>query len=385
MESEDQSPAVPKQACRRITGSEGPRAQGDWPCGILSWRLNAPQSVWIAASTAGSFVQTTWVRITFELLGGNPGLYFTSSKEAKGGTGINLDAEAWNNGEIRRAVDMSRWNRIEVNLEGGSLKFHLNGLEAYSSFVSLPSSPEPVTVRPTMEERPQERWNAPTEYERWYASSLGRAYLSSLMTVLGPWRETQRTGTAADIGCGPGLVGKRLFPEGVVVVGIDCSAEMARRAALRAVDFGQPRHVVVGSVDALPFADKSFDMAVCINCLEFVDDRRRSFEEIARILRPRGVAILGVLHRQSLWELARRLQRPFSKNPYYSGRFFTEEDLESHLEAVGLEIQELRYAVHFPPGPRRLPGAAYELIRSVLCRLAPRGGGVILCRAARLS
>ena len=140
-------------------------------------------------------------------------------------------------------------------------------------------------------------WNEPTTYERWYTSSLGRAYAASLECILRPWLSQSAGERVLDIGCGPGLAVEHLFPPDTEIVGLDCCEEMAQRALASSRQAGRPRQIVVGSVENIPFADESFDLAFCINCLEFVEHRDLAFQEIARILRPSGSAILGVMNR----------------------------------------------------------------------------------------
>jgi SAM-dependent methyltransferase len=126
---------------------------------------------------------------------------------------------------------------------------------------------------------------------------------------------------------------------------------MARRAAERCRQAGRPRSFVVGSATRMPFAGGSFDLAFAVNCLEFVGDREAAFAEIARVLRPAGTAVLGVLNRASVWEWTRRLWRPFRRTAYYRGRFFTAREVGNLCARVGLVVEELRSVVHFPPIP----------------------------------
>jgi SAM-dependent methyltransferase len=222
-------------------------------------------------------------------------------------------------------------------------------------------------------------WDQPTAYELWYASSLRRAYGSSIERVLKPWLTETATQRVLDIGCGPGLALDRLFPTGTTVWGIDCSFQMARRASLRSQEGHLPHLVLTGSVTRLPFCDRSFDAVLCVNCLEFVSDRASAFEEIARILRSPGIAVIGVLNRRSVWEMTRRLRRPFSRHGYYRGSFFTEQELRHHIESAGLAVDEMRTAVHFPPLPPGPFVGLYERIDTPAedCRT----GAVILCKA----
>jgi SAM-dependent methyltransferase len=222
-------------------------------------------------------------------------------------------------------------------------------------------------------------WSEPTAYERWYLSSLGKAYRESLGRVLGPWLASCPAKRALDIGCGPGWVLEPLFPPAVEVWAVDCSRQMAARAELSRGRTGRPVHIAVGSVERLPFGDARFDAALCVNCLEFVRDRDAAFAEIARVLAPAGAAFLGVLNRRSVWEWTRRLRRPFSRQPYYRGRFFAESELRRHCAEVGLRVEEIRYAVHFPPIPPGPLAPLYEK-RDRARQRAP-SGALVLCKA----
>lgn len=222
-----------------------------------------------------------------------------------------------------------------------------------------------------------------SDYERWYATSLGQAYLASLRGVLRSWVAAAAFRRGVDVGCGPGITAEGLFPPDARVWGIDCSAEMAVRARDRAEARGEPRTVVAGSADRLPFRAGSFELAFCVNCLEFVERRQAAFGEIARVLEPGGTLIAGVLNRRSIWEVTRRLRRPFTSRSYYAGRFFAPEELRDELTAAGFEVEEMRTAVHFPPlrlGPLR---ALYRRMDRLALSLSPATGGVILCRARK--
>lgn len=226
-------------------------------------------------------------------------------------------------------------------------------------------------------------WDQPTAYERWYASPLGRCYGASLEAVLHPWLSDSTRTRVLDVGCGPGLAVERLFGLDAEVWGIDCSFQMACRARARARESGQPRCVIVGTVAKLPFGPDEFELVSCINCLEFVADRRAAFQEISRVLLPGGTALIAVLNRRSTWELTRRLRRPLSRSTYYRGRFFNERDLRMHCAAAGLRIEEIQTAVHFPPVP---PGPFQGIYQRWDRRARQRGsrwGGVLLCRAVK--
>ncbi len=92
---------------------------------------------------------------------------------------------------------------------------------------------------------------------------------------------------AIDVGCGTGHHLKELVSRGFDAVGVDASAEMldeARRAN-PTVELHQ------ADVASLPFADESFDLALCIEVLRYLPDPQRCIAEMARVLRPGGMCL----------------------------------------------------------------------------------------------
>ena len=87
------------------------------------------------------------------------------------------------------------------------------------------------------------------------------------------------TGSAAllDLGCGPGTFARaaRARHPGLVVVAIDPSR-----------DFAQPG-VVRASGEALPLADRSIDVAICLSSIRHVRDRAQTLRELRRVVRGR--------------------------------------------------------------------------------------------------
>jgi SAM-dependent methyltransferase len=79
-----------------------------------------------------------------------------------------------------------------------------------------------------------------------------------------------------DVGCGDGRITNRLISRYSKVVGLDRSRE-----ALKYVNSGK----VLGSVDSLPFPNKSFDLVLCCEVLEHLPFRvyPRAIEEMERV------------------------------------------------------------------------------------------------------
>ncbi|MFA5945196.1 MAG: methyltransferase domain-containing protein [Candidatus Thermoplasmatota archaeon] len=102
----------------------------------------------------------------------------------------------------------------------------------------------------------------------------------------------QRAGLAGtrhilDVGCGSGGVTADLVGLGPEVVAIDVDAAMARRAASSV----PAASVLQGEGRSLPFADGTFDAAVCNLVLLWSPEPERLVAEMARVVRPGGVVL----------------------------------------------------------------------------------------------
>ncbi|MDO5450629.1 MAG: class I SAM-dependent methyltransferase [Akkermansia sp.] len=99
-----------------------------------------------------------------------------------------------------------------------------------------------------------------------------------------------------DIGCGGGATLRRLAaraPQGHITgmdyspVSVACSAELNRAA----VESGLMQ-VLEGSVEAMPFADDSFDTITTVESFYFWPDPQENLREVYRVLKPGGTFLL---------------------------------------------------------------------------------------------
>lgn len=122
----------------------------------------------------------------------------------------------------------------------------------------------------------------------WY-----RALHARLIETLAPDSLTPVTGSRVlDAGCGTGgfLAALGAARPGLSRVGVEFDADAARRAALKSA-----APIARGSVNALPFADASFDAAVAADVLcHAAVSPAEALSELHRVLRPRGMLVLNM-------------------------------------------------------------------------------------------
>lgn len=90
-----------------------------------------------------------------------------------------------------------------------------------------------------------------------------------------------------DVGCGTGDLLRRLGRR-FVPAGCDPAEEMLERA--RAANPGADLRIA--AAEALPFDDRSLDVALLIEVVRYLDDPRPALRELARVLRPGGIALV---------------------------------------------------------------------------------------------
>jgi SAM-dependent methyltransferase len=94
-----------------------------------------------------------------------------------------------------------------------------------------------------------------------------------------------------DAGCGTGYGSNILAESGATeVVGLDIDSavlEAARESAHQLVS------LEVGDVRKLPFADASFEVAVCFEVIEHVDEPGTVLDELRRVLRAEGILLVS--------------------------------------------------------------------------------------------
>ena len=119
---------------------------------------------------------------------------------------------------------------------------------------------------------------------------------------------TLREAQVLDVGCGDGALVRFMTREGARVVGLECS--QAQLAAARAATATDDEAYVFARGEALPFAQRAFDLLVFFNSLHHVPVEAQSaaLAEAARVLAPGGrLYIMEPLAEGAYFELMKPL------------------------------------------------------------------------------
>lgn len=156
-----------------------------------------------------------------------------------------------------------------------------------------------------------------------------------------------QSGKVLEVGPGPGYVSiemARLLPE-VEIVGLDLSETMIEIATRNADEYGVSEQVEFRQGDAseMPFEESSFDFIISCGSLHHWKEPTSVFEEIHRVLKPGGSALIDDLRRDAPEESARewvsghesRLMRWGAKHSFSEA--YTAREIEGMLEDSAFE------------------------------------------------
>jgi ubiquinone/menaquinone biosynthesis C-methylase UbiE len=149
---------------------------------------------------------------------------------------------------------------------------------------------------------------AAVEYDAWFETRKW-VYKSEVKAVR---RFIPKTGNGIEIGVG---TGRFSIPFGIKV-GVEPARAMAEISRKRGIS------VYESKAEHLPFQDNSFDFALMVTTLCFLEEPFQALREIKRILKPTGKIVIGMLDEDSplgsLYEKKRKKSKFYRDAKYYS-------------------------------------------------------------------
>ncbi len=154
------------------------------------------------------------------------------------------------------------------------------------------------------------------EYEEWFKKN--KFVYESELEAVKHFIPKNKKGIEIGIGSGRFSVPFRIKE------GVEPSTAM-RNFALR-----KGLKVYDGIAENLPLTDESYDFALMVTTICFVDDVLKSFREINRILKPGGNIIIGLVDRES--PLGKIYQKMKEQNKFYRpATFYSTKEVISYL------------------------------------------------------
>nr|MDO8081282.1 methyltransferase domain-containing protein [Candidatus Freyarchaeota archaeon] len=113
---------------------------------------------------------------------------------------------------------------------------------------------------------------------------------------------------ALDVGCGIGKEAGIIADRGARAVGIDPSKIMVKKAKDWLRSNNQEVSLVRGTGEYLPFRTNSLDVVTCKGAMDHFASPRATMREFARVLKPKGKAVVSLANFESLgFKMARRI------------------------------------------------------------------------------
>ncbi len=177
-----------------------------------------------------------------------------------------------------------------------------------------------------------------------------------------------------EVGSGGGLICEQLAGRKAIMVGIDPSegALATAREHAQQNGLGQSIHYQQGFAEALPFADGSFSVIVCLDVLEHVHNLAATIREVARVLAPGGVFVFDTINRTLLarailiWYGEHFPSGGLKPGIHSYADFIKPAELRAELTRSALSVREMTGFMprgivhgHFKMGPGWFKSVAY--------------------------
>ncbi|MDT5060850.1 MAG: hypothetical protein QOH63_1309 [Acidobacteriota bacterium] len=213
-----------------------------------------------------------------------------------------------------------------------------------------------------------DKLSANRDWSHLYSVADGRTYHFHVRRARVLELLPEHLGRVVDVGCGPGVMVEAVLERGGTFEGLDLSPEMVQEATEK---FGQLEGVSfkTGDIEALDLPDDYADQLICMAVIEYLKTPDRALEEMARVLRPGGQAIITVPKRLHLDRMTISLSAPVRRIARMLGAASADQlprlclqpdELDEAAERAGL-IPDGGAQYHFTPFPYPLPRLAPQL------------------------
>lgn len=169
--------------------------------------------------------------------------------------------------------------------------------------------------------------NRASEFDQWFDKHP--VWFRSELKALDKVMPEDRSKSGLEIGVGTGRFAEKLG----IGQGLDPAEAMADIAEKRGIP------TEIATAEKMPFKSNTFDFAVMITVDCFLEDISRAFRETARILKPKGQFIIGMIDKNSPLGQLYRLNK--EDNLFYQhAQFHSVDEIAKYLKATGFATSE---------------------------------------------
>ena len=171
--------------------------------------------------------------------------------------------------------------------------------------------------------------------------------------------DTTKGGKALDIGCGSGAMVRDLLDRGYDITAADISQNMLDATHNTVSVHPRKAHVTytLQDIEHLTLPSEAFDLIICTGVIEYLKSDDAALKEMARVLKPGGIAFISTQNKASLVRLFEELFYMIAP-VWLKNKVVTVKQhhchapwkLDSTLAAVGLMKEDFAYH-HFYPIP----------------------------------
>ena len=164
------------------------------------------------------------------------------------------------------------------------------------------------------------------EYEEWFIKH--RFVYESELKAVRHFIPKNKKGIEIGIG-----TGRFALPFGITE-GVEPSASMRKFAVQKGLT------VYEGTAEEIPLPNESYDYALMVTTICFVDDIGKAFKEVKRILKLGGSFIIGLVDKKS--NLGKVYEKMKEKNKFYRiATFYSVDEVKNYLGSNGFKDIEI--------------------------------------------
>jgi 2-polyprenyl-6-hydroxyphenyl methylase/3-demethylubiquinone-9 3-methyltransferase len=157
-----------------------------------------------------------------------------------------------------------------------------------------------------------------------------------------------------DVGCGGGILAESFAAGGASVTGIDLSPVAIESAKAHAKESGlEIEYRLCSAAELVKSRPKKFDIVVCAEVLEHIDDLDAFLPEVLGMLKKGGLLFFGTINRTLKARLfailvAEKILKMLPSGTHAFKRFVKPSELVRSLKKNGLGVEELKGMTYDP-------------------------------------